>query len=110
MPQRSWAPFAWGRCGRCGAFESDPTRCRGCAGYINIDNDASDTVNAAGSELGSLADCIVTDAAGEFNDPVMYLDADRTGNDTLFTIELGNDVLLHFHIVFHQVVPFLANQ
>jgi hypothetical protein len=80
------------------------------AGDINIHNDACNPVNASGSEFGISPNRIVTNAAREFNDPVMYLDANCTGNNIWFTIKLSKDVLLHLHIVLHQAVPFSAKE
>jgi hypothetical protein len=39
----------------------------------------------------------------------MDLDPNGTGNDILFPTKLGKDLLLHLHIVFHQVRPRLDN-
>jgi hypothetical protein len=80
------------------------------AGDINIHNDACNPVNASGSEFGISPYRIVTNAAREFNDPVMYLDANCTGNNIRFMMKLSKDVLLHLHIVLHQAVPFSAKE
>jgi hypothetical protein len=37
----------------------------------------------------------------KLDDPVMYLDSNCSGYDTLFTIKLGNDLFLYLHIVLH---------
>jgi hypothetical protein len=86
------------------------SRGRALAGDINIHNDACNPVNASGSEFGISLNRIVTNAAGEFNDPVVYLDANGTGNNIWLTIKLSKDVLLHLHIVLHQAVPLFLTK
>jgi hypothetical protein len=54
-----------------------------------VENNTGNAGNAASVQLGALLGGSVSDAAGEFNDPVMYLDPNRTGGDILVTIELS---------------------
>lgn len=51
--------------------------------------------------LGIVLYGIVPDATRQFNDSMMNLDPNGTGDDILFAIELGKDFLLYLHIVFH---------
>ena len=44
----------------------------------------------------------IIDAADEFNNAVMYFDTDGSGVNVGLTINLGEDVLLNEHIVFHR--------
>jgi hypothetical protein len=43
--------------------------------------------------------------AREFNNPVMYLDANCAGNDILIMAKLDEDVLLNLNVVLHRAVP-----
>ena len=76
-----------------------------CAGHVDIHDNARDTVNTTGSEFASVPECEVTNAAREFNNPVMYLDANCAGNDILIMAKLDEDVLLNLNVVLHQAVP-----
>jgi hypothetical protein len=76
---------------------------------VNIHHDGCDTVNATGRAFGNLPNGMITNAPGEFNNPVMYLDTDRAGDNGLFTIKLREDVLLNEQIVFHQGTPSRPN-
>lgn len=51
--------------------------------------------------FGIVPDGIVPDTTGQFNDSMMNLDPNGSGDDILFTIKLGKDFLLYLHIVFH---------
>ncbi len=84
------------------------SRGRALAGDINIHNDACNPVNPSGGEFGISPNRRVTNAAREFNDPVMDLDANGTGNNILFTIKLSKDLLLHLHIVLHRLFLFFG--
>jgi hypothetical protein len=87
------------------ALRSRRLRGRASAGDINIHNDGRNTVNRSRSKFGVFPDCRVTDAAREFYDAVMYLNADGAVDNILVTIKLCDHVFLYLNIVFHQHVP-----
>jgi hypothetical protein len=78
--------------------------------HIDIHQDVRYSIDAVSRHFGIFPRGIVTDMAGQFNDPVMYFDTNCSGNDILFTIKLSNDLLLYLHIVFHQAVPRLVER
>jgi hypothetical protein len=77
--------------------------------HIDIHQDLRHSIDALSRHFGIFLSSIVTDMAGEFNDPVMYFDTNCSGNDILLTIKLSNHLLLYLHIVFHQEVPRVNN-
>ena len=69
---------------------------------IDVHDDARDAVDGTGSEFRIASNRGVADAARQFHDPVMDLDADGAGNDIRFMIKPRDHVPLNLHVVFHR--------
>jgi hypothetical protein len=87
--------------GRSPRIGCTPCSRRTCPSHIDIHHDARHAINAVGRHFGILLDGTVANMTRKLDDPVMYLDPNRSGYDTLFTIKLGNDLFLYLHIVLH---------
>jgi hypothetical protein len=78
-------------------------------GNVNIHNDVCNIRDATSRAFRNLPNGMIVNAAGEFNNPVMYLDTDRASDNGLFTGKLPQDVLLNEQIIFHRNTPFTLN-
>jgi hypothetical protein len=84
---------------------SSRLRDRVSAGHVNIHDDGCNIENPSSRDFGVLLDSIVTNTTREFHYPVMDFDANGVGDDILFSIELGENIVLNLPIAFHQVFP-----
>jgi hypothetical protein len=73
----------------------------------HVQNDPGHAIDSASIQRGALLCLNVIDAAGEFNDAVVYLDTDRAGLQGFILLEFSENLLLNLRVIFHVRISML---